>query len=147
MFPVGPVVTNARAFYTTRAAAGALSARHFLRPPRFGAEVFFKTRAKVRRENAEARVTSPAPLRGRSGWGAPKREPCFVDPSPHPSPLFRPETRWTGVRRHRGHFRFAVEGPDVDGCNIWVSEDGIEDAVAVWLAGRRPTCRGRLWGL
>ncbi|MDE2473249.1 MAG: hypothetical protein KGL35_32220, partial [Bradyrhizobium sp.] len=28
----GPVVTNARAFYTTRAAAGALSARHFLRP-------------------------------------------------------------------------------------------------------------------
>jgi hypothetical protein len=32
MFFGGPVVTNARAFYTTRAAAGALSARHFLHP-------------------------------------------------------------------------------------------------------------------
>jgi len=28
----GPVVTNARAFYTTRAAAGATGTRRFLRP-------------------------------------------------------------------------------------------------------------------
>jgi hypothetical protein len=32
-FSGGPVVTNARAFYTTRAAAGALGTRHSPRPP------------------------------------------------------------------------------------------------------------------
>ncbi len=46
MFFGGPVVTNARAFYTTRAAAGALSARHFLRPLAFWAEFSCKTRTQ-----------------------------------------------------------------------------------------------------
>jgi len=47
----GPVVTNARAFYTTRAAAGALSARHFLRPHLFGRSCL-QTSDVSRRENA-----------------------------------------------------------------------------------------------
>ena len=46
----GPVVTNARAFYTTRAAAGALSARHFLRPLFFGRK-FLQDSDKCCREN------------------------------------------------------------------------------------------------
>ena len=31
---------------------------------------------------------------------------CPRTPTPNPSPLFRPGRWWTGVRRHRGHFRF-----------------------------------------
>ena len=56
----GPVVTNARAFYTTRAAAGALSARHFLRlllkvacALFFGANTHSKTSGASRREIAD----------------------------------------------------------------------------------------------
>ena len=40
------VVTNARAFYTTRAAAGASGARHSLRPLIRGRDVPGKTRAE-----------------------------------------------------------------------------------------------------
>jgi hypothetical protein len=83
MFFGGPVVTNARAFYTTRAATGALSARHFLRPLRFGAELLGQNSGEARRENAKTRVTSPPcgdlAEEGR-GCRAPKREPCFADP-------------------------------------------------------------------
>jgi hypothetical protein len=65
MFFGGPVVTNARAFYTTRAAAGALSAPHFLRPLRSGAELLCKTRAKrvarMRRRVAILRDGARAP--------------------------------------------------------------------------------------
>src|SRR5882724_11238218 len=54
--PGGPgvtVVTNARAFYPTRAAAGASSARHSLRPPIGGRDLYGKTRAKRRGEIAD----------------------------------------------------------------------------------------------
>jgi hypothetical protein len=44
------VVTNARVFYTTRAAAGASSAQHSLRPLIRGRKVHDKTRAKTRGE-------------------------------------------------------------------------------------------------
>src|SRR5882757_11486297 len=47
------VVTNARAFYTTRAAAGASSARHSLRPLIGGRDLHSKPRAKRRGEIAK----------------------------------------------------------------------------------------------
>jgi hypothetical protein len=50
------VVTNARVYYTTRAAAGALSARHSLRPLIFrGREVQDKTRVHARRDREAVR--------------------------------------------------------------------------------------------
>src|SRR3954454_13206466 len=70
----GPVVTNARAFYTTRAAAGALSARHFLRlllkvacALFFGANTHSKTRAhRVARSRICACLPSGHNLMSRS---------------------------------------------------------------------------------
>ena len=47
------VVTNARAFYTTRAAADASGARHSLRPPLSGGQKFGQTSDAWRRENAD----------------------------------------------------------------------------------------------
>jgi hypothetical protein len=50
-----PVVTNARAIYTPRAAAGALGIRHSLRPLNRRDGVDAATRARsMRRENADA---------------------------------------------------------------------------------------------
>jgi hypothetical protein len=55
------VVTNARAFYTTRAAAGASSARHSLRPLIFrGQEVQDKTRADARRDREAVSIHGAA---------------------------------------------------------------------------------------
>ena len=48
------VVTNARAFYTTRAAAGASGARHSLRPLFSEGANFLQNSGASRRENAES---------------------------------------------------------------------------------------------
>src|SRR5437588_4265154 len=78
------VVTNARAFYTTRAAAGASGARHSLRPLIFRErDVNGKTRAHTRRDREvvaammrwlkiEVALTSPR-LRGEVGDAAQRR--------------------------------------------------------------------------
>jgi hypothetical protein len=72
LFFGGPVVTNARAFYTTRAAAGALSARHFLRPPCFWANELCKTRTNAVASTRSCVLSYPT-LEGegrlRSRWG------------------------------------------------------------------------------
>src|SRR5690348_10747250 len=56
----GPVVTNARAFYTTRAAAGALSARHFLRPLSGEEQTILKSSRKSCGENDDPHLVVPA---------------------------------------------------------------------------------------
>jgi hypothetical protein len=48
------VVTNARAFYTTRAAAGASSARHSLRPLISGGAMLMANLAQFMRRDREA---------------------------------------------------------------------------------------------
>jgi hypothetical protein len=63
VIPGVTVVTNARAFYTTRAAAGASSARHSLRPLISWAEDIFTTRAK-RAAGTRRRVWNSTSLRG-----------------------------------------------------------------------------------
>src|SRR5258708_36265147 len=55
------VVTNARAFYPTRAAAGASSARHSLRPLIGGREISAKL---ARKRAARSRSCVPPSLRG-----------------------------------------------------------------------------------
>src|SRR5258707_9370320 len=67
------VVTNARVYYTTRAAAGASSARHSLRPLiSRGPNVQDKTRADARRDRVavSANNLSPRPACGEVGDGA-----------------------------------------------------------------------------
>jgi hypothetical protein len=53
------VVTNARAFYTTRAAAGASGARHSLRPLIGGQGNFWQTSGASRREIAKLCLKLP----------------------------------------------------------------------------------------
>jgi hypothetical protein len=52
VIPAEPVVTNARAFYTTRAAAGAVGTRRFLRPL-FSRDQIPPQLGRTRRENAD----------------------------------------------------------------------------------------------
>jgi hypothetical protein len=63
------VVTNARAFYTTRAAAGASGARHSLRPLIGEGEKFrVKPRANLRRDReVVSRTTYPAVIAREDG--------------------------------------------------------------------------------
>ena len=50
------VVTNARVYYTPRAAAGAPGARHSLRPLFGEGQIFMKTSGASRRENVDLRL-------------------------------------------------------------------------------------------
>ena len=87
----GPVVTNARAFYTTRAAAGASSARHFLRPQYFGRTNFARLGRMLSRER-EAVFFLTLPLRGegrlrsRRGGVKPHNEAIVIRKTSPPTP-------------------------------------------------------------
>src|SRR5258708_27978145 len=84
------VVTNARVYYTTRAAAGASGARHSLRPLIFsGQDVQDKTRAKhaarSRSHIQRSRVGSKTGAARSAGAAAAGVE---TDPPPFPGPLW-----------------------------------------------------------
>ena len=72
------VVTNARVYYTPRAAAGAPGARHSLRPLFGEGQIFMKTSGASRRENADLRLAVIASAAKQSILSLRGEMDCFV---------------------------------------------------------------------
>src|SRR3954449_8631575 len=74
------VVTNARAFYTTRAAAGASGARHSLRPLFFRGWMFVHNSGGSSRENVDACADYLSAVIAREGGRSGIPEASVMEP-------------------------------------------------------------------